>query len=120
MNQKLFQLLPELEPEEMNFVSGLVNNFNDQQMMYFANIYRSRRRDPQIILLTALAGFVGVAGIQRFITDNIGLGILYLLTGGLCLIGTIVDLINHRQIAFDYNMKTAHAVAVMITQMQPS
>jgi TM2 domain-containing membrane protein YozV len=118
MNQRLFQLLPELEPEEMNFVSGLVNNFTDQQLMYFANIYRSRRRDPQIILLTALAGFVGVAGIHRFLTNNIGLGILYLLTGGLCLIGTIVDLINHRQIAFDYNMQTANEVSVMISRMQ--
>ena len=118
MNQKLYQMLPELEPEEMNFVSGLVTNFTDQQMMYFANTYRSRRRDTQLILLTALAGFIGIAGIHRFLTDNIGLGILYLLTGGICFIGTIVDLINHRQIALDYNMKVANQAAMMISKLQ--
>ena len=31
------------------------------------------------------------------------MGILYFLTGGLCLIGTIVDLVNHRSLAFEYN-----------------
>jgi TM2 domain-containing membrane protein YozV len=116
MSTKLFQLMPELDMQEMTYVESLVKNYSDQQMLNFANFYRSRRRDPQLILLTALAGFVGVAGIQRFLTDQIGMGILYFFTAGLCFIGTIVDLINYRQIAFEYNIKIANEVTGWIAR----
>jgi hypothetical protein len=36
------------------------------------------------------------------------MGILYLFTGGLCAIGTIVDLINNRSLALDYNKQAAY------------
>ena len=36
---------------------------------------------------------------------QIGMGLLYLFTGGLCLIGTIIDLINYQDLAFEYNRK---------------
>jgi len=91
MNSKLFQLMPELDHQEMIYVDSLVKNFDDQQMLNFANFYRSRRRDPQLILLTGLLGFVGVAGVQRFVTDQIGMGIVYFFTGGWCLIGKNVE-----------------------------
>jgi TM2 domain-containing membrane protein YozV len=113
---QLYQILPELDFQEMNYVQSLVNNFDEQQLVNFANIYRSRRRDPQIILLTALLGFVGISGVHRFLIDQVGMGILYLFTGGLCLIGTIVDLVNHRQLAFDYNVRIANEVARMLSR----
>jgi hypothetical protein len=31
------------------------------------------------------------------------MGIVYFLTGGFCFIGTIVDLINHKSLADDFN-----------------
>jgi hypothetical protein len=37
-----------------------------------------------------------------------------LFTGGLCLIGTIVDLVNYRKLAFDYNSKIAQQASVMV------
>lgn len=117
MSTKLFQLMPELDMQEMAYVDSVVKNYTDQQMLNFANFYRSRRRDPQLILLSSLAGFLGVAGIQRFLTDQIGMGILYFFTAGLCFIGTIVDLINHRQIAFEYNIKIANEVSGWIARM---
>lgn len=104
--------------QEMTYVESLVKNYSDQQLLNFANFYRNRRRDPQLIMLTTLAGFVGVAGIQRFLTDQIGMGILYILTGGLCLIGTVVDLINYRQIALEYNIKIANEVSGWVAKMQ--
>ncbi len=117
MSTKLFQLMPELDMQEMTYVESLVKNYNDQQLLNFANFYRSRRRDPQLILLAGLAGFLGVAGIQRFLTDQIGMGILYFFTVGLCFIGTIVDLINHKQLALEYNVKVANEVSGWIARL---
>lgn len=37
--------------------------------------------------------FLGVAGVHRFYTGRIGLGLLYLFTGGLLGVGVLVDLI---------------------------
>ncbi len=112
-----FQFLPELQGRELMFVQGLTKDFSETQMMNFANVYRTRRRDPQIILLTTLLGFVAVAGVQRFLINQIGMGILYLFTGGLCLIGTIIDLINYQDLAMEYNMQQANEAAMLVKGM---
>ena len=57
--------------------------------------------------------------VQQFVIGQIGMGILYLLTGGLCLIGTIVDLVNHRTLALEYNQKAAYDTANMVKGMYP-
>lgn len=111
----ILNFMPELEPDEMAYVQRILQNMTDQQAQQFTNIYRSRRKDSQIILLTALIGFFGVAGVHRFIIGNIGLGILYLFTGGLCFIGTIVDVINHKRLAFEFNVKEAQYVQALIS-----
>jgi len=109
----IYEILPEIMGEEQYYISGLIKNMDDKQAQQFANIYRSRRKDPQTILLVTLVGFLGLAGIQRFLTDQIGLGILYLLTCGICFIGTIIDLVNYKRIAFDYNQKQAAQILMM-------
>ncbi|MDP2039177.1 MAG: TM2 domain-containing protein [Ignavibacteria bacterium] len=113
----VYELLPEIVGEEQMYISSLIKNMEDKQAFQFANIYRTRRKDPQMILLVTLVGFLGISGIQRFLTDQIGLGILYLLTGGICMIGTIIDLVNYKKIAFEYNQQQANQVAVMIKGM---
>jgi TM2 domain-containing membrane protein YozV len=113
----IYEILPEVMGEEQFYLSGVVKNMDDKQAQQFANIYRSRRKDPQTILLVTLVGFLGIAGIQRFLTDQIGLGILYFFTGGLCLIGTIIDLVNYKKIAFEYNQKEANQIMMMIKNM---
>ena len=110
----VYEILPEVMGEEQFYLSGIIKNMDDKQVQQFANIYRSRRKDPQTILLVTLVGFLGIAGIQRFLTDQIGLGILYFFTGGLCLIGTIIDLVNYKKIAFEYNQKEANQIMMMI------
>lgn len=112
---KLLTLLPNSEQEEINYIEGLVKNLDEEHLKQFANIYNSRRKDAQTILLLTLIGFFGVAGIQRFIIDQIGMGLLYLFTGGICLVGTIVDLVNYKKLAFEYNQKTARQVASIIS-----
>ena len=111
---KILQLMPELMGEEQIFINNLIKDMNDEQAMQFANVYRVRRKDPQTILLLTLVGFLGIAGIQRFIVDQIGLGIVYLLTGGICLIGTIIDLVNYKRIAFEYNQQQAQQIAAIL------
>ena len=110
----LFQILPELQGDEMLYVSGLLKNVDDDTARKFAAVYRARRKDPQTILLLSLIGFLGVAGIHRFFLEQIGMGLLYLFTAGICLIGTIIDVINYKGLAFEYNQKKAQEVFYML------
>ncbi len=111
---RVIDVLPELTGEEMVYVQNLINSFDDEKARTFANVYRSRRKDPTLILVTCLLGFVGFSGIHRMLVGQIGMGILYFFTAGLCLIGTIVDLINYQKLAFEANQKSANEVAVML------
>ncbi|RPH36661.1 TM2 domain-containing protein [bacterium] len=110
----VMQLMPTLEGDEMVFVQGLIKEMSDNQAQTFTNMYLSRRKDPQTILLTALLGFIIVAGVHRFLLGHIGMGLLFLFTAGLCFIGTIVDLVNYKKLAFEYNSRAAQQVAVMV------
>ncbi|MDQ4140786.1 MAG: TM2 domain-containing protein [Bacteroidota bacterium] len=110
----ILNYLPHLETDEMAFIQGFFQNLNDQQAQQFADIYRTRRKTPELILFATLLGFVGFAGIQRFVIGSIGMGILYFFTAGLCFIGTIIDAINYRRLAFDYNIKEAQKVQIMV------
>ena len=112
--QNILQILPELEGMEMTFVQRLIKDMSDEQVQLFANAYRSRRKDPLLILLTCLLGFLGFAGIHRFIIGHAGMGILYLLTAGICLIGTIIDIVNYKNLTFEYNQAIAQQVASLI------
>ncbi len=77
-------------------------------------MYRARRKDPNTIMITALLGLVVVAGVHRFILGQIGMGLLYVFTGGLCLIGTIVDLVNYKKLTFEYNQTVANETAMTL------
>ena len=107
----VLRYLPELEGDEQIEVARLLNDMSDAQAEHFARIYRSRRRDPVHILLLAAVGFIGAAGLQRLYMKEFALGLVYLFTGGLCLIGTIYDLLKYRDLAFRYNRDVALEVA---------
>ncbi len=111
---KLYQLMPNLEADEMSYIQSLTKEFDETQLRQFATIYTARRKDPQTILLLTLIGFIGVAGVQRFVLDQIGMGLLYLFTAGLCFIGTIIDLVNYKRLTFEYNQKVVHQTIAMV------
>ncbi len=111
-------ILPELKGEEQAYIQSLIKEMSEEEAQQFATVYRARRKDPQIILLLTVVGFLGIAGIQRFVVDQIGMGLLYLLTGGICLIGTIVDLVTYQSIAFQYNQVQANQAAAMLKDMR--
>ena len=112
--ERIFKMMPEADLEEAYFLDNLLKEKSDQQANEFLTIYRARRRDPQITLLTALIGFLGVSGVHRFLLNQIGMGILYLFTAGLCFIGTIVDLINHKSLTLQYNQQVANNLMTMM------
>jgi TM2 domain-containing membrane protein YozV len=108
MNRKLFQLIPSLSEDEAQMLTVVTQNLDDDKLMTFASIYNGKRQKADTILITTILGFFGIAGIQRFILKQVGMGLLYLFTGGLCYIGTIIDLINYRKLTLDYNEQAAH------------
>jgi len=113
MNQQFFMQLKGINPAEYQFLEQLTKSMSEEQLKTFTLFYSGKRKDPQDILLFTLLGLVVVAGVQRFVVGQIGMGLLYLFTGGLCLIGTIVDLVNHKSIAQEYNQKVAMEAAQM-------
>lgn len=67
-------------------------------------IYGGKRRNPDDMLLYCILGFF-VPGLARFLINQIGMGVLYFFTIGLCFIGTIVDLINYKSLSYEYNQR---------------
>jgi TM2 domain-containing membrane protein YozV len=102
--------LPEIEGDEALYIGKVFSELSEEQARKFTSVYRSRRKDPQIVLITCILGFFLVAGVHRLILNQIGMGILYIFTGGLCLIGTIVDLVNYKDLTFQYNRGVAQEV----------
>jgi TM2 domain-containing membrane protein YozV len=104
---KIYEFMPDIVGEEMLFLQKITEDYSEEKLRRFSSIYRARRKDPMLILLLTLVGFLGFAGIHRFMLNQIGMGILYLFTAGLCLIGTIVDLVNYQTLSFNYNRQVA-------------
>lgn len=100
--------------KEFAHVELLSDQMNDEQWQQFAIVYGTRRRDEQQMLILSIVGLVFIPGIQRFFVNQIGMGILYLFTVGLCLIGSIIDIVNHKDLAFEYNKAIANEIATMM------
>jgi TM2 domain-containing membrane protein YozV len=108
MYQSPYMGLSGITPEELMFLQQANSELSESQQKYFYMSYTGKRKSPQDVLIFTLIGFVGVAGIQRFLLGEIVMGLLYFFTGGFCLIGTIVDLINHKSLALEYNRKMVY------------
>lgn len=108
--------LPELDEPERSFVERLTVGMSHENIRQFAAAYRQVRKDPQTLRLMAIIGIVAVPGLHRFWLGHIGLGFLYLLTWGLLLIGTIVDVVNNKELAFTYNRQVARRIAGNLIQ----
>lgn len=114
MNNILFQYFPKIEGDELIFIQNIIKGFDENRTRQFITLYRQRRKDPQIILVTTLLGFIGIAGIQRFLLDQAAMGTVYLLTVGFCWIGTIIDLSNYKRLCFEYNKYQVQEVITLL------
>jgi len=106
-NNNPYLMLPGMTPDEWGYIQQALSQLSENQQKYFYMAYSTKRKSPQDLLIFCVVGFF-VPGIQRFIIGQIGLGILYLFTAGICVIGTIVDLVNHRTLANEFNQKMAY------------
>lgn len=114
MNANLIILIPAVEPDELAYLQAFTKDLTEDKMHLFISLYNNKRKKTETILICCLLGFVAAAGIQRFVLGQVGMGILYLFTGGLCLIGTIMDILNHKLLTFEYNQKMAMEAMGMV------
>lgn len=79
-NQKFFP------SEKIMYLKERLRDIDDEKFSLISTI---ELKDPTTILLVSI--FLGTLGIDRFMIGDTGMGILKLLTGGLCGILTIID-----------------------------
>lgn len=117
MSKRLIHLIPGIEGEELVYIKNITRELTEEELDTFAAIYNGKRKKSETILIATILGFLGIAGIQRFLIDQILMGLLYFFTGGLCLIGTIVDLVNYKRLTFDYNQHAANESLHVVQNM---
>ena len=119
MNQdEMYMTLPGIQPDELLVIQALTKDMDEAQHKQFFAFYKGRRKDQQMLMILTLIGFFGFAGIQRFITGDIVMGILFFITVGFCGIGTIIDLINAKRMASVFNQKEAVETANLVKMMR--
>jgi len=99
--------------EQMQLTEGMT----EQQKFLFQAQYGSERRDRVLILIISI--LLGYLGIDRFLVGDIGLGLLKLLTGGVCGIFWLVDLFLITGRVDDYNRRKASEIAMAIRMSTP-
>lgn len=106
--QNIYTGFTEMTIDEYNFIQDASSGLTSYQMQTFMLVYNSRRKNPVDVFIATLFGFLGLAGIQRFMTRQMFWGFLYFITGGIFLVGTLVDLFTYKSIANDYNRDLAY------------
>ena len=74
------------EPSAIPIIRQKMESASDETLL---TLQATELKDPTVVLLVSI--FLGTLGIDRFLIGDIGMGILKLLTGGLCGILTIID-----------------------------
>lgn len=87
-----------LPAEKIVFIKEKLKNVDEER---FALVSSVEFKDPTTILLVSL--FLGGLGIDRFMLGETGMGILKLLTCGLCGILTIIDWFSVQKKAKELN-----------------
>jgi TM2 domain-containing membrane protein YozV len=88
----------------------LKKDLTETERMQLDMEVRADRKDSGTLSGLACLGFIGVAGIHRFMLGKTGTGILWLLTGGVCVVGTIIDLVNMKRMVGEYNYEVEYRV----------
>lgn len=57
-------------------------------------LYGVPRKSKTVALILCILGFFGIGGLHRMYVGKVGSGFLHLFTYGICMIGTIMDLVS--------------------------
>lgn len=87
-----------LPAEKAVFIREKMAQIDDSR---YATISSIELKDPTTMLLISI--FLGELGVDRFMMGETGMGILKLLTGGLCGILWLIDLIGISKKVKEYN-----------------
>lgn len=90
-------------------LAEMQKDMTDQQKLQFSSQYNSSKKDPTIAIILAVV--LGTLGVDRFYVGDIGLGVLKLLTGGVCGIMWLIDIFLISGRAHDVNREKAQEVA---------
>ena len=74
------------EPSAIPIIRQKMENASDDMLV---TLQATELKDPTTVLLISI--FLGTLGVDRFMIGDIGMGVLKLLTCGLCGILTIID-----------------------------
>jgi len=116
MDQRFITYFPNISFQELSLLQQTTKDLTEKEFTTFVTIYQGRRKDPMLLLILSAVGLLGFAGIHRFLLGQIGMGILYLLTAGLCFIGTIIDMVNYQKLALEHNQMEMMS-AIQMTKM---
>jgi hypothetical protein len=87
--------LTRISNNNLNSESELVQEFkNEKKLTKKLKDSSQGEGDKSWVVALVLCLLIGVLGIHRFYLGYTGLGVLYLLTGGLCGIGVFIDFIR--------------------------
>ncbi len=119
MERQIYSTMPGIDHDEAQLLKQVASELPPDQVSTFLQVYSARRIKPDTILIGALVGLLGIGGVQRFMVNQIGMGILFLLTAGLCYIGTIVDIVNYKKLALEANQSKAFEALQITRSMSP-
>ena len=75
------------KPQHLAIIQERLKTMDDEKVLALSAV---ELKDPTLLLIVEI--FLGELGIHRFLLGEIGMGILFLLTGGLCGLLWFIDL----------------------------
>jgi len=96
--------------EQQQMLAGLT----DQQKQVFQVHYATVSKDRTTLLLVSI--FLGKFGVDRFMMDDIGMGLLKLFTLGCCGVLWIIDICTITERVDNYNRRKAQEIIAALHQ----
>lgn len=91
-------------------LARLQYGMSDMERMMFISQYNSAKKDRTVALIISV--LIGYMGVDRFYVGDIGVGVLKLITFGLCGIWWLIDLFLIMGRTDEYNRSKAHEIAM--------